>query len=1139
MPKFKNLLISTVIVIAAVTASLLFVGCDDGSGGHGGNDVPSDTVTYAVTYDLNGGTGTTPTQKAAAAGETFTLALADGLSCDGFEFGGWNDGAVTYAAGATYTMPSHAVTFTAQWISDDSIVRIFYVDNLNGIPCTGTIAAHKGKEGDRVAVADGADYNVEEDYLFLGWTTAPDAVIEYTDGTHDGQYFVGDSIVLGDTDVRLYAQWAKGYSDSKGVSSDKIYIYDALVGQGLGAATLVRSGKPDKLGFVKAASETDSGYAEVQFMFDAADGGDVLARIVDDGYVLNDGTTGIYAMYDYVTGDTKGYMLTTDGYGNAILTQLIGDIQHSEFGYYEYDAKYGDYLFVFIDPTTGRPILTDDGEERIMHFAIEKQKIESTELNGYFIQQGWESGSYVLYVNGELSYNYMLNLNGYGGAQWYELDPVQNTSTLIAEGSYAGTDNYEDYSGEWHFTATDGSAGFDFILNIVSGVSGSVPVYIEHDPTLEKLFTEVDNEQNTLYLDGYGSARYVVGGQTHVGYCSVNATKTLVTFVPYFEDGDTVTTGGKMYFDVDFTAGTFSVNTDGYVVDNGVLVEYRGESSIIVVPSGVTEIADYVFRYDAETGFYVTHVTIAASVVGIGKNAFENNRTLHRVTFLSETPIDIDFSAANNPFRWPAGDFVIVVPEGSVQAYKEAWTDCPYAIKGSEEVNRLEEFEVVDGVLVRYNKPQDSGDALDIKLPDGVTAIADRVFIGLEYIRSVDLNGVTEIGESAFEGCVNLTTIIANNLTHIGEGAFLDCWLLGSNTDGTLELPQIIELGDNAFRGCSSLRLVRLGDGIRSIGTLAFSECNIYLDDPPICVELMGSELPQMSEKIFTGNIAFRLKVQSFEIAKKFYDSPAYRSYCASLYIESGDEAGKYIDGSVMLEIDGRAMLMGSVVMIYKIEGSTITLLDYDNTTMRYDTIVGTVSAGTISFTYGGVAYSFTKMNGDDMVYTSDDGLYTLVCNPEVFNPENYDNYKGTATVMFNGVQAELFINGYNTKTIRMFTDTDGKKYDINITLGTGTVFTYTKTLSNYYVSDITADDGSKITLHFTGTAIYIYGELKAEIATGISLLPDTSSDYSYSVTQVSDNVFTFVRAYSSNKYIVTLTFSQDMTAFTYSYELV
>jgi len=55
-----------------------------------------------------------PTMASKAAGESFTLP-ANTFTREGYTFAGWSDGTKTYAAGATYTMPAHAVTFTAQW----------------------------------------------------------------------------------------------------------------------------------------------------------------------------------------------------------------------------------------------------------------------------------------------------------------------------------------------------------------------------------------------------------------------------------------------------------------------------------------------------------------------------------------------------------------------------------------------------------------------------------------------------------------------------------------------------------------------------------------------------------------------------------------------------------------------------------------------------------------------------------------------------------------------------------------------------------------------------------------------------------------------------------------------------------------
>ena len=98
--------------VAAITTVLALgsaaVACDDGK-------TPSEPVKYAVSYALNGGAGTLPTETNKKEGEKFTLASATGLTKENYTFDGWHDGTTKYAAGAEYTMPAHAITFTAQW----------------------------------------------------------------------------------------------------------------------------------------------------------------------------------------------------------------------------------------------------------------------------------------------------------------------------------------------------------------------------------------------------------------------------------------------------------------------------------------------------------------------------------------------------------------------------------------------------------------------------------------------------------------------------------------------------------------------------------------------------------------------------------------------------------------------------------------------------------------------------------------------------------------------------------------------------------------------------------------------------------------------------------------------------------------
>ena len=75
-------------------------------------------TTQSVTYALDGGVGTLPTQGTVATDGSFTVASGSGLSRSGYSFAGWFDGTTTYQPGQSYTMGTTAVTLTAQWASN-------------------------------------------------------------------------------------------------------------------------------------------------------------------------------------------------------------------------------------------------------------------------------------------------------------------------------------------------------------------------------------------------------------------------------------------------------------------------------------------------------------------------------------------------------------------------------------------------------------------------------------------------------------------------------------------------------------------------------------------------------------------------------------------------------------------------------------------------------------------------------------------------------------------------------------------------------------------------------------------------------------------------------------------------------------
>ena len=70
-------------------------------------------ITYTLTYNLNGASGTAPTGGNYQAEAKVTL--SDAPTRIGYTFSGWSDGTTTYQAGESYTMPSKDVTLTAVW----------------------------------------------------------------------------------------------------------------------------------------------------------------------------------------------------------------------------------------------------------------------------------------------------------------------------------------------------------------------------------------------------------------------------------------------------------------------------------------------------------------------------------------------------------------------------------------------------------------------------------------------------------------------------------------------------------------------------------------------------------------------------------------------------------------------------------------------------------------------------------------------------------------------------------------------------------------------------------------------------------------------------------------------------------------
>jgi uncharacterized repeat protein (TIGR02543 family) len=141
-------------------------------------------IDYHVTYASVGGV-VLPTETDKNIAQTFTVASAPTRS--GYTFNGWNDGALTYGPGATYTVAASNVTLTAQWTAISYDVTYDLALGTSAVPVqaarivgqTFAVAAMPSRYG----------------YSFVKWT----------DGTND--YQPAATYTMPANDVTLTAVW--------------------------------------------------------------------------------------------------------------------------------------------------------------------------------------------------------------------------------------------------------------------------------------------------------------------------------------------------------------------------------------------------------------------------------------------------------------------------------------------------------------------------------------------------------------------------------------------------------------------------------------------------------------------------------------------------------------------------------------------------------------------------------------------------------------------------------------------------------------------------------------------------------------------------------------------------------------------
>ena len=110
-----------------------------------------------------------------------------------------------------------------------------------------------------------------------------------------------------------------------------------------------------------------------------------------------------------------------------------------------------------------------------------------------------------------------------------------------------------------------------------------------------------------------------------------------------------------------------------------------------------------------------------------------------------------------------------------------------------------------------------------VVIPDSITYVGSNSFDGCKNLKSVTIgNGITKIEDQTFDYCYNLAVVkLSEGIITIGEGAFANCQALEK-----IDIPDSVEyIEDSAFYFCINLKEAKISSKITNIGS-AFTYCD-------------------------------------------------------------------------------------------------------------------------------------------------------------------------------------------------------------------------------------------------------------------------------------------------------------------------
>lgn len=243
-----------------------------------------------------------------------------------------------------------------------------------------------------------------------------------------------------------------------------------------------------------------------------------------------------------------------------------------------------------------------------------------------------------------------------------------------------------------------------------------------------------------------------------------------------------------------------------FIIENQVLISYRGADKHVVVPDNVVCIADYAFKEGGNAGRIET-VCLGKEVAEVQPYAFDGCVNLNAVT-LSES--NAHLQQKNNAILSADGTQLIFY-------------------NGNQGV-----YEISDSVKTISAYAFANTEISELILPE-VVEIADMAFWRNESLKRVYAPKVVFVGKSAFASCWSLELVTLPLAEHIGESAFEFCRSLA-----TLDLPSAKRIDAFAFRYCSNLKVLQIPN-VETVGRFFVDNTSISaLLMPKVTAELNG-----------------------------------------------------------------------------------------------------------------------------------------------------------------------------------------------------------------------------------------------------------------------------------------------------------